>query len=316
MIISIDESGSFNCNLGEFSLFSSIIIPTDNQHYQDIKDSYFKWESSIPTELFNSKGEIKGTELSENHFVDFVDQLFIKHDDLRFSYLIFNTVELQDSVVQKHKDIEVAMLDFSVKDFEKNNAPKKQTNYIKSIRNWISSKNLQQYLKILGLRMIINKALRYSMIYFLPNLRESEIINGSYLIDKDFINDQNIYWQGYFKRLLLEYTKSEPLPVVDTWDKDTHPFFKRFPIMDNNQLNLSYLFRDNMNFEDSDKYFEIRLADLCCVILFRYHNQDKYKNIFNKLKTKSLAGNGDGDYIMLRDFDFQSKLSEITDKYI
>jgi hypothetical protein len=116
--------------------------------------------------------------------------------------------------------------------------------------------------------------------------------------------------------LLLEYTKSEPLPVVDTWDKGTHPFYKRFPIMKNSQLNLSYLFRENMNFENSDKHFEIRLADICCVILFRYHNKNIYKNIFNKLKTKSLAENGYGDYIMLRDFDFQNKLIEMTNKYI
>ena len=308
MIISIDESGSFNCNINEYSLFVSVIIPTDNQSLNLIRSSYDNWESKLQNSLFDSKGEIKGEYLNENHLFDFVNHIFLKHNDLRFSYLIFDTVRLKDSIVQKHKDIEVAMLDFSIKDFEKNNAPKKQTNYIKSIRNWINSKNLQQYFKILGLRMIINKSLKYSMIFFFSNQRESEIINGSLLIDRDFINDQNIYWKGYFKKLLLEYTKKEPLPVIDTWDREKHPFFKRFPIMENNKLNLSYLFRDNLHFEDSKSFFEIRLADILGIIINRYYNQKKYRNIFEMLKTKSVAENG--DYISLNDFDFKAKLDE------
>lgn len=310
MIIAIDESGSFDCNLDEYSLFCGVIIPTGNKSRFVTLENYYNWESSLPSNVLSSNGEVKGHSLSEEQLAEFVQHVLLKQKDIRIIYSVYDTKWMNDSIVKKHKDFEVLMLDYSVADFEKNNASKKETNYIRSIRDWIKGKNLQQYLKILGLRHIILDALFESMVYFLAAERESEVIESSYLIDKDFISDQNISWQGYFKKILMEDTKKRPLPVIDTWDKQTHPFFKRFPL-DGNRIKLSPLLKDDLSFEDSAFNFEIRLADICGIIINRFYNRRMYTHIFKILESIILPYSEEPKIIKLRDFDLKNKIKEM-----
>ena len=314
MIISIDESGVFNLEKPEFCIFVSTVIPTENGIHLQIKSSYTNWEQNLDKRFFNKKLEVKGSLLGNTELEDFVNQVIYPFQDLRINCIIFNTSKIDPKVLQKHKDIEVAQLDFSIKDFENNHAPKRQTNYIKSIKDWLNSKNLSEYLKILGLRNCINSSLTKSMIYFFGNLKENEIINASYEIDKDFINDQNIYWQGYFKKLLLEFTKNQPLPIVSDWDKEKHPFYRKYPILENNKVNLTSLFKNNLTFANSESSIYVRISDICAIIVFRNLNHNKNENLFRFLESRSLTKDGICELFMLRDFDFRSKFDEFTKK--
>jgi hypothetical protein len=311
MIIAIDESGIFSANKPEYCIFLSVIIPTDDKKNLIIKTSYKNWEQKLSNKFFDKKGEVKGSLLGEPELIDFTRNVLIPFNDLRIYYIAFDTSKLDTEIVRKYLDFEVAQLELSVQDFNNHNAPKKQTNYIVSIKDWLKSKNQQEFLKILGLRYCSFNSLYQTMIYFFGNLRESEIINGSYEIDKDFINDQNIYWKGYFKQLFQEFTSNQPLPIVDTWDKENHPFFQHYPILSDNKLNLTKLLKTNFSFKDSKSSIYIRITDICGIIIYRHLNQNIYKSIFHFLTSRALTNEGIGELLMLRDFDFQKRLHQI-----
>jgi hypothetical protein len=310
MIAAIDESGIFSLGKSEYSIFVSTVIPTDAKSHLKIGNSYKNWENKLGSRFFNKKKEVKGSLLGDSELGSFVEQVISPFNDIRINCIGFNTSKIDPSILQKHKNIEVAQLEYSVNDFEINHAPKRQTNYIKSIRGWLNSKNLSEYLKILGLRNCISTTLTKSMIYFFGNLRENEIINASYEIDKDFISDQNIYWQGYFKMLLLEYTKNEPLPIINTWDKENHPFFLKYPLLDNKKVNLSPLFKNNLSFKNSESSIYIRISDICAIIIYRNLNHNKNDGLFRFLQTRALTNDGLCELLMLRDFDFKLKFDD------
>jgi hypothetical protein len=310
MIVAIDESGIFSLGKNEYCIFVSTIIPTDSARHLKICGSYENWENKLHSRFFNKKNEVKGSLLGDTELDSFVKEVIFPYLDLRINCIVFDTSKLDQVVLKKHKDLEVAQIECSVNDFEINCAPKRQTNFIKSIKSWLQSKNLSEYLKILGLRNCITTTLTKSSVYFFGCLRENEIINASYEIDKDFINDQNIYWQGYFKKLLLEYSKKEPLPIINTWDKVNHPFFLKYPLLDNQKVNLSPLFRDNLSFKNSASSIYVRISDICAIIIYRNLNHNKNVGLFKYFQTRALTNDGLCELLMLRDFDFQLKLNE------
>ena len=74
--------------------------------------------------------------------------------------------------------------------------------------------------------------------------------------------------------------------MLSDWGED-HPFFMR-AAGDKNGLatviDKDYIFRDNVNFERSEDFVELQLADLVAGIIGKVFNDNTFLSVYNKLK--------------------------------
>lgn len=308
MIIAIDESGSFAVNSQDKNLFVAAHIQSHDVHLA-LKEKQFKnWEDSISSYKRDKFGEVKGQLLDKVDLKNFIKKVVFQKPEVLFSYISIIPGKNLQEVINKYKKFEVTQLELSIDNFKKANSKKFNINYLNQLSKWLNKRNEVEFLKMVCLKKCIYNGLYFTFPECVMDDRLSELLNINFKIDKDFINNENEYWKTYLLRSIQELNKLNPIPMLKDWSSN-HPIREKY-VVDADGFNLSESFQNNIEFLDSKKSFEIRIADIAAIIFNRYLNRGGYKSHYENMRKKMVV-RGALNHLVLNDFDFDAEIEKV-----
>jgi hypothetical protein len=295
MIIAIDETGDFNPNSKFASFFIAVLLDQTANGIQVKKEQYNKWLKTIPKEKYNKHGEIKGSDLNDGELLNFVEMVFNVDPIVRHEVVYFFPSENPENLMKIFKEIEVESILKTAKLYRANGKIEMEQQY-KKMAIWhknAKKMHYQHYFKLVLLRSLINKAFNTSvgvsiLFEMLGNDKESiNLLNLKFKIDQDFVRGKEAtnYWKETLRNSFISYTLKNPIPLLDSWKEDSHPFVEKYKGNIEGILNFKDLMQNNCDFLESHDNFEIQLADILGIIVNRYHNRNKAVNAFKALYT-------------------------------
>ena len=287
MIVGIDETGDFDHRSDKQNYFTAVLID-QNKNKFSIKESQFNiWESSIPSENRDRKGEAKGQKLTDKQLQEFYDQVLKPEPKVLYSVVRFNARQTSKETLDKHKEYEIKEFE-RVLEYYKKEARGNWAQWYQKIIGWYKNRNYQHIIKLKCLEMIIGQTLNYGFPYsqlrYILDKDEKNITNFSFKIDKDFILAENvqIYWTELLRNFWIEFSSRHPLRMIDLPDIKEFPEIEHYKYAEK-KSNFKKVFRDRTSFLCSEDHFEIRMADIIGTILHRYQNKNRCEEIAKKI---------------------------------
>lgn len=292
MIIAIDETGDFSPNSKLKSFFVGVLLQQQKGKLEIKKQQYELWLKTIPSEKFNSKNEIKGSELDDEELYQFTDMVYTKEPCIANQIICFLPSKNPESLMKSIKKIEVESIEKIVELAIDKEKPE-WADFYKKLSIWYKNAkkmNYQHFMKLILLRRLINRsfenAVGVSILYEMVDDSNSEnLLNLEFKIDKDFIKglEAKQYWKELLRNSFHTYNEKNPLPALQKWQENGHPFLNKYKGRTGNRLNFSNLFRENCDFLESDEHWEIQIADITGIIINRYFNRHKAQKAFDNL---------------------------------
>jgi hypothetical protein len=110
MIFGVDETGNFDEKSSKLHFFVSVVLQTENKNL-DIKLNQFKeWENSVPESLKNTKGEIKGSLLNDEHINSFILKVYLREPFVFTSYISIRPTDNSIEIIEKHQLFELMQM--------------------------------------------------------------------------------------------------------------------------------------------------------------------------------------------------------------
>lgn len=300
MIIAIDETGDFSPNSKLKSFFVGVLLQQQNGKLEMKKQQYELWLKTIPTEKFNKKNEIKGSDLNEEELFQFTEMVFTKEPCIINEVIYFSPSKNSEDLMKSIKNIEVESIEKIVELAREKNKPK-WAEFYKKLSIWYKNArkmNYNNFIKLILLRRLINKAFEnavgISILYEMVDDSKSEnLLNLEFKIDKDFISGREAtqYWKELLRNSFHKFNNENPIPKLPKWQEEGHPFLEKYKGKTDNELKLTNLFRKNCDFLESDEHWEIQIADITGIIINRYFNRKKAQKAFSNLSNCINNGN-------------------------
>lgn len=311
MIIAIDETGDFNPISNKINLFVGVHIRQEAKFYNKKIEQFNKWESSVPNNLKDHKGEIKSSKLSDEFLYTFTKDVVATEPQIGITPVGIVPNQNPKHINEKHKSIQLAGINNGVLEYQKLGKPELAHTY-KQFANWFRKISFTQYYKITLLGKCVFNCLRDSIIHSILNGYDHELVDLKYKIDQIFLKglEQNSFWHELMRNQLLQFSEKEPLPCIVEWEKEKHPFYQKYH--SKGYYVMNDLFIKNLNFVKSHNNFEVRIADTVCTIIHRFWNEEQNKNLYHIIK---YFFNADGHIpcLLLNDFDFNYKIGQLGD---
>lgn len=301
MIIGIDETGDFSPKSDKISFFIAVMIDQSENGVEKKKEQFYNWFRTIPEEKINEKGEIKGSELDDEMLLSFVNNVYNQEPITRLEISCFDPKENSEKLMQEFKEREVNALLNDAKLFREHGNEKKAKR-IERMAYWYKNRNNMNYnhfFKLMLLKSIICNSFVTSIrssifIELLGNDKKSSNLLGlEFKIDEDFIRgDEAIEnWKKLLERAFEQYNEKNPIPALENWKTNGHPFLEKYESRDLETLDFKKIFNQLCNFGNSHENFEIQMADIVGIIINRHINQQKAEIAFNALWDKNKRKN-------------------------
>jgi hypothetical protein len=307
MIIGIDESGNFDESSNLRHLFVAAFIESKNGKLEIKKQQFLNWEKRLPKETKNQHGEVKGNNLNQQQLLEFLGTVVIQPPFVRTACVSIVPNKNPVHIIEKHRKSEIKQIEYSHTLSSNLGTKKRNLNFLESYVKWLKKRSNRDYLKMLCLKNLLKNSFHNIIIHCIMNDRIEESLDVYYKIDKDFLTEENIFWEHYSRRSIQNYTQKNPWPVLDTWDSE-HPFIKKYMYEADGRsvININLIYK-NLNFLDSKENIEIRIADVIGIILNRYYNKNELKNEFELLSKTGIVKD---EHLELRlpDFDLEQTL--------
>lgn len=312
MIIAIDETGDFQPNSKLDSFFVAVILEQQNCKLELKKKQFQSWLDTIPKEKFNKKKEVKGSDLTEDELFSFTETVFTSEPCIKHEVVFFSPSENSEDLMKTFKEIEVAKIE-KLADFATEKGKSKMAEQYRRMAIWHKNSRKMHYphfMKLILLRSLLNKAFNTAigvsiLLEMIDDNKSENLLNLEFKIDQDFVRgrDANIYWKELLRNTFISYTLRNPIPVLDTWDENTHPFLKKYTKENDDRLYVTDILKNKCNFLESHESWEIQLADITGIIINRFHNRKKaikaYGNLtkcLKKIKFTKIILNESPDY--------------------
>ena len=105
MIIGIDETGDFSPESEKLSFFIAVVIDQQKNGAPTKQTQFLKWLESIHSEKFNKKREVKGSDLTDEELLTFVNQVYCSNPKIRCEVVCFQPNENPEPLMKKYKQI-------------------------------------------------------------------------------------------------------------------------------------------------------------------------------------------------------------------
>ncbi len=293
MIIAIDETGDFSPKSKLKSFFVAVLLQQQNGSLESKKQQYKLWLNTIPKDKFNSKNEIKGSDLTEEELFQFTEMVYTKEPCVINQVVYFSPSQNPEDLMKSIKESEVKNIEKLVDLANSKNKPIWAEFYKKlSIWHRNSKKmNYQHFMKLVLLKRLINQAfinaVGISIVYEIikEDSKSENLLNIKFKIDKDFISgkEANQYWKETLRKSFQTYNEKNPIPSLEDWREKGHPFLEKYKGKNKDEFLFTDLFRENCDFLESDENWEIQIADITGIIFNRYFNKNKAQKAFKNL---------------------------------
>jgi hypothetical protein len=283
MIIAIDESGSFAAGSTDRHFFAAAHIRQRKTLYKLKRQQFLSWESDLPRTLKNSKGEIKGSALSDEQLAEFARHVVCSTYQVGITPYAIRPAENPVAIVEKHRTVIVRSIEAGHDLYSKQGKDDLARTF-NEFANWVRKLSYAQILKIKVLGECIVAALVNSVGHSISGNYDYELPNLRFLIDRDFVREPrpDLFWHELLRNQLWRATKSNPIPVLRKWEKEDHPFLDKF--WRDGDFDFNDLFWKECSFVHSHERFEVRIADLINTILARYYNHKRCQEAFHLVR--------------------------------
>lgn len=297
MIIGIDETGDFSPKSEKKSFFIAVMIDQSENGLEKKREQFIDWFKTIPKEKINENGEIKGSDLDDERLLTFVNNVYNQKPITRVEISCFDPKENSEDSMQKFKTIEVNALLNDAKLFRKAGEEKKAKR-IERMAFWYKNRtkmNYHHFFKLMLLKSVICNsfvtAIGSSIFIEISGNDEmsSNLLGLEFKIDKDFVkgDEATKNWKKLLEKAFIQFNKENPIPTLENWRINGHPFLEKYKSKDLKALNFKEIFNQLCNFKDSHENFEIQMADITGIIIHRYINHQKSEIAFNALWEKN-----------------------------
>jgi hypothetical protein len=308
MIIGIDESGNFDENSSSRHFFVAAFIESQNGKLAIKKRQFLNWEKALPDAAKNSNGEVKGSLLNKVQLSSFLRTVIIQPPFVRTAVVSIIPSKNPINIIEKYQELEIKQTEYNYSVFLEEGSKKRNLNFLENYARWLKKRSKREFLKMLCLKNLLKDSFHNIILHGILNNRIKETLDIHYKIDKDFLTEENIFWEHYSRRSIQNYTQENPRPILDTWDSE-HPFVKKYIYESNGKdmININLIY-ENLKFLNSNEHFEIRIADIIGIIINRYHNRNELKEEFSWLSKTEFS---DQIELLLYDFDVESTFKQM-----
>jgi hypothetical protein len=245
-----------------------------------------QWESKLPRSLKDNKGEFKGSALSDEQLADFACSVIRAHYFVRITPVAFRATDNPAAIVEKHRAIAL----IGVRDGTKFYSEQGRVGVARTteeLGNWMQNLSYPHFVKILTLGHCITRAMVNAIGHSVSaRYHRDELPRLRFLIDRDFIKQprHDVFWHEVLRNQLYANSLTDPIPMLDTWEKTGHPFVELYTREDG-ETDYNKLFWNNCTFGFSHQHFEIRMADIVATILYRFLNKKGCAEAYKLVRT-------------------------------
>lgn len=284
MIIGIDETGNFDSTSNLRHLFIAALLESESGKLALKRDQFTKWESNLPANFKTAHGEVKGSLLKAEQLQQFLQQVVFQLPIVRTSIVSVMPAKATSALIDKHYQMELKQVEYSNQIYKTRGSKKYNINFLENYVNWLRKRSLRDYLKMHCLKHLLKDSFNNAIIHAALQDRTEELLDISFKVDRDFLTEENIFWEHYSKTSIENYTKDSPFILIDTWDEN-HPFTKKYIFNHNGRscVNIRAAYQ-NLRFLDSKDHFEIRIADIMGIIYNRFYNRGELVKEFELLE--------------------------------
>jgi len=284
MIIGIDETGNFDATLNLRHLFIAAFIESENGKLAVKRDQFTKWENNLSTNFKTADGEVKGSLLKGEQLLQFLQQVVFQIPIVRTSIVSVMPAKTTSALIDKHYQMELKQVEYSNLIYKTRGSKKYNLNFLENYVHWLRKRSLRDYLKMHCLKHLLKDSFNNAIIHAALQDRVEELLDISFKVDRDFLTEENIFWEHYSKTSIENYTKDSPFIVIDTWDEN-HPFTQKYIFQHKGKscVNIRTAYK-NLKFLDSKDHFEIRIADIMGIIYNRFYNRGEVVKEFELLE--------------------------------
>lgn len=289
MIIGIDEVGDFATYSQRYNFFVATLIDQAENWHEIKKVAFENWENNV-SEDAKEDGEIKGRLLSEKDLKRFTNEVIRSEKPIRIESVCFIPSDNSVESMEKYKEIQINSIDEVLQRYI-NKCNEEVVAKFEKIQRWFSSNkkvNYQHFMKMLLLNKCISivhkNAIGVSILLELLYDKEAKnLLNMEFKIDQNFLDSEQKkgHWKGILRNYLLNDSKENPVPLLDTWEQTGHPFLDKYK--KDGQLNLKDLFENHCDFVDSKDHFEVRIAEIVGTIFHRKFNKEECQEVYESL---------------------------------
>jgi hypothetical protein len=287
----LDDSGAFNWhNKGE-SLFAGLTVPDRN--IKTLVARFEAWRRSIIGK--SSRRELKGEELSDAQLRSFVHRVLPPKDrGTKVTVVGANTSLMSEKIVAQVRDDLASQYKYTAELVTRENpANKPLIQFYVEMSNWIKNRSTSNFLWVSVLEVALTDTLQHSIAYHMEPSDDSEFENIEIVIDQSFIvRERHIwFWHEWLRSYLSTRMHSgKGMITPHTWAQRKHPFLRKYG--SNGLFNLSELFRNHMNFQDSKKEPGLQIADICAHICYRHWRADHESQAYVSLRPRIVGMHG------------------------
>lgn len=292
MIIAIDETGDFNPDSELLSFFVAVLLDQSNNGIEIKREQFKSWFEKLPKEKLNEKGEVKGSDLTDDELFLFIQSVYNADPVVRQEIVSMHPKENPEDLMKQFKLLEVENLT-KVSELAKKDGKNEMAKQYERMAIWHKNAKKMHYphfFKLILLRDIIvksfNTAVGVSILLEMLGDKDSEnLLNIKYKIDQDFVrgDDPTIYWKELLRNHFISNTLKNPVPALDTWKQTGHPFLEKYKGKEDGTYNFKDIFKYNCDFLESHEHFEIQIADITGIIINRFHNRNKAVDAYNEM---------------------------------
>lgn len=301
MIIAVDESGSFAARSSDRHFFVAAHVRQRKTLHKLKRQQFLSWERSLPRNLKNPKGEIKGSALSDAQLAEFARKVVCSTYYVGITPYAIRPSENPEAIVEKHRGVMVRSIEAG-HDLYSKQGKKDLARTFDEFANWVRKLSYAQTLKIVVLGECIVAALVNAVGHAITGKYDYELPNLRFLIDRDFIKERrpDLFWHELLRNQLWHAGKNNPVPLLDKWQKQGHPFLDKF--RRKGYLDFNELFWKQCSFVNSHEIFEVRIADMINTILARYWNSKGCREPY-RLVRRCFLHHGRITQLILNDFN-------------
>jgi hypothetical protein len=277
MIIAIDESGDFSPSSSRFNYFVAVLLIEMNGGLAKKKAQFDAWKASIPREKFDAKGEVKGTDLTDEELYTFTKLVLLSLPQVHPVAVRIKPNENSEEVQDFFTAVLLELMDKSIAYFQSSGQEEK-VDFYRKLKAWYQKRNFQQFMKITTLETIIARALEVaigrSIAIWALTSSDQDLMHISIMIDEDFIStkSEREYFDETMRQAIHHLTAVHPIPIAREMVEIGHPFVRKY-LIGNDRINLAEMMKENMDFLPSNENWPLQIADIYSTIEQRVANK-------------------------------------------
>ena len=287
MRIFIDESGNFGSSPPQISLHCGVVVCSTS--LVELFRRFLEWKHSLVGN--HRKREIKANVLDDDQLESFVRTVILPEADLRLTVVGIDTNIFTKPALEDWRDGISHVCQGAAEWSGSRGYPVAKRQYTE-MSGWLWNRSPDNLALMISLGEVIWQSLQNSIICFGGSQFESEFCDLEIVIDRSFIrrHEHELFWNEFLRSHFKNRSRREPLLTPDEWSKTNHPFERQY-CQDDDQVDLTTLFREHMYFADSKKSEGLQIADICAHICLRYYRRRKWFEAYRLLR-KFITGEG------------------------